>query len=57
MPPPKLLKTRYEDTDNGRIFYVNEETDARYLSIPAVPDPGSKARRGENPGGSDKIIT
>ena len=30
-PPPKLLKTRSEDTDNGRIFYVNEETDARYL--------------------------
>ena len=22
-PPPKLLKTRHEDNENGRIFYVN----------------------------------
>ena len=24
-PPPKFLKTRHEDNENGRIFYVNED--------------------------------
>jgi len=25
-PPPKKLKTRYEDTADGRVFYANEES-------------------------------
>lgn len=30
-PAPKLLKTRYEDKENGRIFYLNEDTQSRYI--------------------------
>ena len=25
-PPPQMLKTRHEDNQNGRVFYVNEES-------------------------------
>ena len=28
-PPPKNLKTRYEDNENGRVFYANEESSSR----------------------------
>jgi len=28
-PPPKRLKTRYKDNQNGRIFYLNEESDSK----------------------------
>ncbi len=28
-PPPKYLKTRYEDNENGRVFYANEESSSR----------------------------
>lgn len=28
-PPPRNLKTRYEDTQNGRVFYANEESSSR----------------------------
>lgn len=28
--PPKTLKTRYEENENGGIFYANEETGAKY---------------------------
>ena len=28
-PPPKNLKIRYEDNQNGRVFYANEESDSR----------------------------
>lgn len=30
-PAPKTLKTRIEDTENGRIFYVNEKSESRYV--------------------------
>ena len=30
-PPPKLLKTRHEDNENGRIFYVNEDPESPYV--------------------------
>ena len=30
-PPPKLLKPRTEDTENGRIFYINEDPESKYL--------------------------
>ncbi len=30
-PPPKLLKTRHEDNENGRIFYVNENSESPYV--------------------------
>lgn len=30
-PPPILLKTRYDDTENGRIFYINESSDSGYV--------------------------
>ena len=30
-PPPKLLKARQENNENGRIFYLNEDTDSGYL--------------------------
>ena len=28
-PPPKNLKTRFEDTQNGRLFYANEGSTSR----------------------------
>lgn len=30
-PPPKNLVTRYEDSENGRMFYVNEKSVSRYI--------------------------
>ena len=30
-PPPKNIVTRYEDNENGRIFYVNEKGISRYI--------------------------
>ncbi len=29
-PPPKNIAVRYEDTENGRIFYANEKSVSRY---------------------------
>ncbi len=28
-PPPKMLKTRHEDSQNGRVFYANEESNSK----------------------------
>ncbi len=28
-PPPKKLKARYEDNQNGRVFYLNEKNDSK----------------------------
>ena len=30
-PPPKNLVTRYEDSENGRMFYINEKSVSRYI--------------------------
>ena len=29
-PPPKTIKTRHDDSANGRMFYVNEKTSSKY---------------------------
>jgi len=29
-PPPGNITTRYEDSENGRIFYINEKSVSRY---------------------------
>lgn len=34
-PPPKNLVTRYEDSENGRMFYINEKSVSRYISSTA----------------------
>ncbi len=34
-PPPKNLVTGYEDSENGRMFYVNEKSVSRYISSTA----------------------
>ena len=34
-PPPKNLATRYEDSENGRMFYINEKSVSRYISSTA----------------------
>ena len=30
-PPPKNIVTRYEDNANGRMFYINEKGESRYI--------------------------
>lgn len=30
-PPPKNIVTRYEDNENGRLFYTNESGESRYI--------------------------
>ena len=30
-PPPKNIVTRYEDNENGRLFFLNEKSESRYI--------------------------